>query len=849
MQILTIRMEGVKILSLLSELYSHPDKLLVDHLQKVGDLCRQNLSLKKLNLDDYIDFYILKDISYLIGVSHDFGKATNYFQEYLKEKNESKKLEMKNKAKVHHSFISALFTYYVVKEYLLTKDLLSEKYYQYLPVISFLVVKRHHGNLDDALDEVLFDSNDDKILEKQIKVINFDEINKLYQELFSKINFRFNCNLFRDNILNAKPIYIYGKVNEYRKDYISHLSREEKKLITNFDEENTLFYYFISILLYSLLLDADKTDAANLQEINRIKIDKGIVDDYKLYLFKDINEKKKEINKIRNEIYNETINSLEKLNLEKDKILSLNVPTGTGKTLTSLSFALKLKAKIEQEKKYKPRIIYSLPYLSIIDQNFAIFEDVFKFSFKGKTPNSNLLLKHHHLSDVNYTTSNIEEEEFENLSPKDIGKDLLLIEGWNSEIIVTTFFQFFYSLISNRNKSIRKFHNIVNSIVILDEIQAIPHCYWLLLNKIAHFLAEKFNVYFILVTATQPLLFNEKNEEIKPLIKDKEKYFKALDRVDLKYNSESLCLDDFQKILEEDLYHNQDKDFLIVLNTINSSLGIYNFVCQLELENTEVYYLSSNIIPKERLRRIKKSREKSKKRKIIISTQLIEAGVDLDVDIVYRDFAPLDSINQVAGRCNRNFNQSKGLVKLFILKEEEEKKEYYRYIYDNFIISKTKDVLKEASIKQIEEEDFLSLNNLYFDKVNQGKSNDEAKEILEEVKKLNFGELSKFKLIQDTYQKVDIFVEVDEKGKEIYQKYKDLSLIKDLFERKNEFLKIKKDFYDYVISIPYQYAADFITEDKGMGYISLEEIKQNNYYDPETGFKREKKSGGGTLIY
>ena len=223
--------------------------------------------------------------------------------------------------------------------------------------------------------------------------------------------------------------------------------------------------------------------------------------------------------------------------------------------------------------------------------------------------------------------------------------------------------------------------------------------------------------------------------------------------------------------------------------------------------------------------------------------------MDLDVDIVYRDFAPLDSINQVAGRCNRNFSQSKGLIKLFILKAEEEKKEYYRYIYDNFIISKTKDVLDEASKKQIEEKDFLSLNNLYFNRVNQGKADDEAKEILKEVKKLNFGELSKFKLIKDNYKKIDIFVETDEKGKEIYQKYKDLSLIKDLFERKNEFLKIKKNFYDYVISVPYNYAADFVTEDKAIGHISLEEIKQNNYYDQETGFKRKAESGGGTLIY
>lgn len=842
----------MKALSSLSELYSHPGKLLVEHLQKVGDYCQGNLTLKKLNIEEYIDFNILKDISYLIGVTHDFGKSTSYFQDYLQEEDEIKQIKLKNNPENHHGFISALFVYYVIKEYLSGKNLLDEKYYQYLPVISFLVIKKHHGNLNNALDEVIdFDQKNEEIFIKQINSINFREINFIYEKLFLKINFKYDCNLFKRNILDSEAIYIYHKLDRYERNYIRDLSHREKNVISNLDEEDTFFYYFITLLLYSLLLDADKTDAANLKEVRRININENIVDDYIKQKFGDIKSKENKINIIRNSIYHEVMDNLNDLNLDKDRILCLNVPTGTGKTLTTLSFALKLRKKIERDKGYTTRIIYSLPFLSIIDQNFVVFEDVFKLSLKGRDPSSDLLLKHHHLSELFYTTTNDGKEEFENISQKDISKDILLIEGWNSEIIVTTFIQFFYSLISNRNKAIRKFHNIVNSIVILDEVQAIPHRYWLLLNKMMHFLAENFNIYFILLTATQPLIFDEEEKEIKSLIKDKTKYFNALNRVELALNLESLCLDDFKKILEKDVIKNPTKDFLIVLNTINSSQEIYKFVKNLKLEYTKYYYLSANIIPKVRLERIEDSKKETRERKIIISTQLIEAGVDLDVDIVYRDFAPLDSINQVAGRCNRNFNYKKGLVKIFTLKEEEEKKEYCKFIYDAFIISKTKDTLdafKKIGNNKIEEKDFLSLNNFYFDKVCRGKADDDSKEILEEVIKLNFEELSKFKLIEDHYRKVDIFVEVDKEAQRVYKKYQELGLIKKNFERKNEFLKIRKYFYEYVISIPYQYAADFI-EDKDMGYISQEEIEQGNYYDQEIGFIRNKQNNGGVLIY
>src|SRR5450830_506841 len=146
-----------------------------------------------------------------------------------------------------------------------------------------------------------------------------------------------------------------------------------------------------------------------------------------------------------------TPGELKTLSLDNN-IYSLNVPTGTGKTLTALSFSLKLRDKIKTELNFMTKIIYSLPFLSIIDQNFKVFEDVFK-NVQGYTPTTDILLKHHHLSDIFYETNgNVE---------YDTSESLLLIEGWNSEIIVTTFIQFFHSLISNKNRSLRKFHNII----------------------------------------------------------------------------------------------------------------------------------------------------------------------------------------------------------------------------------------------------------------------------------------------------------------------------------------------------------------------------------------------------
>ncbi|MDI3548461.1 MAG: CRISPR-associated endonuclease/helicase Cas3 [Halanaerobiales bacterium] len=216
-----------------------------------------------------------------------------------------------------------------------------------------------------------------------------------------------------------------------------------------------------------------------------------------------------------------------------------------------------------------------------------------------------------------------------------------------------TFVQLLESILTNNNRSIKKFNNICNSIIVLDEVQAIPHKYWLLIKRVFREIADQFNCYFIFVTATMPLIFNEEKGEIKELATDKVEYFMICDRIELDLSNyrEEIDLDIFKKIIEADLKTEYpEKSFLFILNTIKSSIEIYNFIKH-DLEYKNVIYLSKNLVTKELTKRIEKIKNADEPL-IVVSTQLVEAGVDIDFDRVYRDFAPLDSINQSCGRCN-----------------------------------------------------------------------------------------------------------------------------------------------------------------------------------------------------
>lgn len=761
-----------------SNLYSHPGILLEDHLIGVAELSDLFLSEKPLEIREK-----LKNLCKIIALIHDIGKATRYFQDYLNA-DENEKERLKKVKETWHSLFSSICAYHLSKELSLSDTL--------YPMFAFLTIRRHHGNLRDVRDDVILNNDDAELLYKQLASIDDEKFSNVCKELY-------NAGL---PLLLNKPI-ISQWINSFLKE-----SRQVKKMIR--DINSNLSNYITLNLLYSIILDADKSEVVvkdktvfNRKEFNST----DLVDNYK----KQTVFSESPINNLREKAYHEVLKY--EIDLNK-KIYSINLPTGLGKTLTSLSFALKLRETVKVKMGAEPRIVYALPFLSIIDQNSEIFESVIKAN--NIEADTNILLKHHHLSEVFYKR---EDNEFESDEAK------LLVEGWNSEIIVTTFIQLFHTLISNKNKSVRKFHRLANSIIILDEVQSIPIKYWLLLRNILTILSEMLNIYIIFVTATEPLIF-ERGETIGLL--NKNYYVNELDRVSIKplLNSpmtiNTLC---------EHFDLKNGKTYLFILNTITSARDFYNLIKE---KVDSITYLSTHITPKERFQRIREIKEK--KYKVVVTTQLVEAGVDIDFDIVVRDIAPFDSINQASGRCNRNGN-NKGEVYIVMLKDNKDKK-LASYVYnDGILLGITEKILSTRD--EIKEGDFLELIDKYYMETKEKKTQDISRKLMEAITKLRYDSedktmsISDFKLIDEDYPKVDVFIELDEEAEEIWGKYINLKNIDDLFLRKKIFDSMKADFYQYVISIPMntKNRPEMVGE---IGYVKHAVLK--DYYDSETGF-------------
>ena len=349
---------------------------------------------------------------------------------------------------------------------------------------------------------------------------------------------------------------------------------------------------------------------------------------------------------------------------------SLQLPTGLGKTLISMYWAL-LHARHHKLK----RIIIVLPFINIIDQTSKILKDVF---------GDDVVLEHH---------SGIIEEDKDNDKYDEnavgTGSDLskrLACEKWDVPIIVTTSVQFFESLFSNRPFKCRKNHNIAESVVIFDEVQTLPKQYAEPIVVMLKNIVELARTSFLFCTATQPAFQKREGFEgidtIQPLITKPQKYFKATQRVNYKLMKN---LNEVSFDLLTDALSKETGSFLVIANTKAVTRELYQFISK-SGTHEQYYHLSTAMCPHHRKKTIDNIiadlHPKSGKRIAVFSTQLVEAGVDLDFPCVYRAVAPMDAVIQAAGRCNRNGVLRKGRVVLFNLEQQKMPDKTYKACAD-----------------------------------------------------------------------------------------------------------------------------------------------------------------------
>jgi len=683
-----------------------------------------------------IDNGVLKEMCGYSGYFHDIGKYSDYFQEYLKEGKDSK---YKN-----HAPISAVFLYnYLYK--VLKSQSFDDIELRIILFLYYLSVKSHHSSL--FVEASLFKNNN-----KELKIIEKHLINKA-KEIIKDLGLK--GKLKEEELIN----YFKTDIIEDKKNFEYLASKFDSGRIS--DPK----WFFMIIYIFSLLIDTDKMDSAQIK-INLLKtITPDKVTDY-IKLKHGNDEKTPLINKREKARLSmmEVIDNMDDDEVKTIRFYTLTAPTGIGKTLSSLQSMLNLQRRIIEIEGYTPRIIIAIPFINIIEGNKEVYKEVIGEELK--------MVVHHGLSDFSA------KEKAGKEIP--IDKALLKTEAWDGDIILTTFVQLFQSIFTGENKPLKKINKLAGSIVILDEAQSVPEIYMPIIGAVLQMLAKYYGTRFVLMTATQPKIlelgdklfetcgYNNPKAAFVRLLPNHEEYFEGLKRTkfiplldEIQTNESFIEL--FFKLWTK------EQSALIVVNTIKRSIDIFKLISMIidkKKIKVPIYYLSTNIIPKKRREVIKEVSKilKAKEPVILVSTQTIEAGVNLDFDMGFRDFAPIDSLIQTAGRVNRS-GDKEDYLPVYIIEFEKDN----QYVYDLMDRELTKKLL--GGKEKIQEADYVKLSEDYYNSVAEREISDQSRNLWESIIKLRFKKLQEFQLIKDIGETVDVFVETDESASAIADAY------------------------------------------------------------------------------
>ncbi|WP_429948693.1 CRISPR-associated helicase Cas3' [Enterococcus sp. AZ101] len=643
------------------------EQLLKDHLTECAELSA-----------DWGGKIRLRKTSYLAGLLHDLGKYSNEFQEYLKKAVADPKSV--TRGSVDHSTAGGklLFDYCHRN----SRDPFS---YILAELVGNAIISHHSSRgLQDFFTPEGEATSDYLRRVDEIEVVEYELIKgRFFQEVMSEEQFQ---KLLLEATKELKGFY----------------QAEGKSRVKQNDT------FFLLKFIYSCLLDADRTNTMLFEENKTFKQHENdvLLQSYSQSLEEYISTFTADtpINQLRSQMSEQCKAFSER----KTGIYTLSIPTGGGKTLASLRFALNHAIKYGKE-----RIIYVVPFTTIIEQNAATVREILKDEINILEHHSNVFTDQEETKERQTEESEAEKEALEQ-------KQALMKDNWESPVIFTTMVQFLNTIYSRGTRNPRRFHNLTNAVIIFDEAQGVPTNCTHLFNESLNFLKNYGTTTSVLCTATQPSLENvgralakESDGEMVANLSEVESKFKRVEVIDRTTN-EAWKLEELADFSEEMLA--EKENLLIILNTKKTVRSLYQYLENKQLENVELYHLSTSMCAKHRKNLLDELREKLKRndtKLICITTQLIEAGVDISFQSVIRSVAGLDSIAQAAGRCNRHGETKPQPVYLINLSADLENLTHLPEIKQGQEI--TLEILKEKS--KVGHEEILShtVQKRYFD--------------------------------------------------------------------------------------------------------------------------------------
>ena len=628
-----------------------------ERIKNILNLKNQEEELYYKMIDDVVNF-------------HDFGKVNSQFQ--IDKMLNEEILKMEDKYNISgvlgsdHSLLSAniFIAYYFGKITDLIEIVETKKIvilFEILFALSY-VISKHHGNLDSFEEyiEKLSRNNDENIL-KELKNISVS-----------------NGGILLQAFLEKETITIFFNFIE---TYISERKKKE-----NISSQEAMSIFVFTKMMFSLLVASDYYSTNEfMQEIKYKNFgNMGNTDIIKKEyenseIIKSIRNKEKngiannkDINNFRTKIFLEAEKNLEK---NKDSnIFFLEAPTGSGKSNTALNLSLKL---LSEDKK---KIFYVYPFNTLVEQNMNTLKNIFG--------NNEEVIKN--IAVVNSVTA-LTNKDSRDIPIEEYSDILMDRQFLNYPFIVTTHVGIFNSLVGNTKEDCMPFYQLANSVIVFDEIQAYKNTIWTEIIKILNSYAKLMNIKIIIMSATLPnlsyLLDEEEKNNISKLIENRDEYFNNTifkNRVEVNYDLLSEQKIEYEELLEH-----------IIKNSLNNQKILIEFISKndakkfFELcENNEDLNVNHEILiltgedNKARRNSIIKKINSKDKRVILISTQLIEAGVDIDVDVGYKNISGLDNEEQFLGRINRSCKKS-GKAYFFYLTDAKK-------VYKNSVIIENK---------------------------------------------------------------------------------------------------------------------------------------------------------------